>query len=112
MLLLSQRKLSDPRRMRPKKCILNAFKKSPLKLAQIDLVKKQEGHGIPVACLIGQLYPGSQGNFCFKNSLNFYYVFLYARDQLRYKLWALIDDLSLKSCKRSGVEHKSCNFMN
>ena len=51
----------------PKRCILKAFKKSPLKLAQIDLVKKQEGHGIPVACLIGQLYPGSQGNFCFKN---------------------------------------------
>ena len=51
----------------PKICILNAFKKSPPKVAQIDLVRKQEGHGTPVACLIGQLYPGSQGNFCFKN---------------------------------------------
>jgi len=51
----------------PKRCILNPLKKSPPKVAQIDLVKKQEGHGIPVACLIGQLYPGSQGNFCLKN---------------------------------------------
>ena len=51
----------------PNRWNLNAFKKSPPKLAQIDLVKKQEGHGIPVACLIGQLYPGSQGNFCLKN---------------------------------------------
>ena len=51
----------------PNRWNLNAFKKSPPKLAQIDLVKKQEGHGTPVACLIGQLYPGSQGNFCLKN---------------------------------------------
>ena len=51
----------------PKRCILNAFGKSPPKLAQIDLVKKQDGHGTPVACLIGQLYPGSQGNLCLKN---------------------------------------------
>ena len=51
----------------PKRCILNAFKKSPPKLAQIDLVRKQEGQGTPVACLIGQLSPGSQRNFCFKN---------------------------------------------
>ena len=50
----------------PKRWILKAFKKSPPKEAQIDLVKKQEGHGTPVACLIGQLYPGSQGNFCLK----------------------------------------------
>ena len=39
----------------PKRWILNAFKKSPPKEAQIDLVKKQEGQGTPVACLIGQL---------------------------------------------------------
>ena len=44
----------------PNICILKEFSKSPCKAKQVDLVKKQVGHGIPVICLIGQEIPGKE----------------------------------------------------
>ena len=44
----------------PNKCILKESSKSPCKAKQVDLVKKQVGHGTPVICLIGQEIPGKE----------------------------------------------------
>ena len=44
----------------PNKCILKESSKSPCKAKQVDLVKKQVGHGIPVIFLIGQEIPGNE----------------------------------------------------
>tara|TARA_A100001234_G_scaffold220058_3_gene232219 strand:+ start:161 stop:331 length:171 start_codon:yes stop_codon:yes gene_type:complete len=44
----------------PNICILKEFSKSPCKAKQVDLVKKQVGHGTPVMCLIGQEIPGKE----------------------------------------------------
>ena len=51
----------------PNTCKCNASDMSPFKLAVIDLVRKQVGHGIPVACLTGHDHPGSQAKFFFRN---------------------------------------------
>ena len=44
----------------PNKCILKESSKSPCNAKQVDLVKKQVGHGTPVICLIGQEIPGKE----------------------------------------------------
>mgnify|MGYP004406884595 FL=1 len=44
----------------PNICILKEFSKSPWKAKQVDLVKKQVGHGTPVICLKGQEIPGKE----------------------------------------------------